>query len=174
MSAQYLARREGWFAVGIDGTIILFKDVFHDKQPGTIRYEAIRGIVRRILSADKYLFLLTSEGLYVIFGLVEHYLAGSEVNPFTPILVVPMQGTDANVVGDRWILIVTQGGVLRMDIDLLQPISSPEDTSALERVGHTPPAKNVKQITPRGVFVMDFGLSCQFRPRFLRSIEIFR
>ena len=139
----------GVVAVGIDGTIILFKDVFHDKQPGTIRYEAIRGIVRRILSAGKYLFLLTSEALYVIVGLVEHFLAGSEENPFTPILVVPMQGSDANVVGDRWILIVTRGGVLRLDIELLKQITPREVARDLERVGHTLPAENVRQITPR-------------------------
>ncbi len=115
----------GAIAVGINGTIILFKDVFHDKQPRTIRYESIRGPVRRILSVGKYLFLLTSEGLYVIVGLVDHFLAGSEENYFTPILVVPMQGSDANVVGDRWILIVTPGGVLRLDIELLKQLKPP-------------------------------------------------
>ena len=117
----------GAIAAGIDGTIILFKDAFHDKQPGTIRYESIQGSVRRILSAGKYLFLLTSEGLYVIVGLVEHFLAGSEENPFTPILVVPLRGSDANVVGDRWVLIVTPGGVLRLDIELLKQIKPPKD-----------------------------------------------
>src|SRR5262249_10135577 len=68
------AAPEGAAALGRDGTLILFRDVLHDRHPGTLKYESIKGTAYRLLSARGYLFVLTSEALYVIAGLVDRFL----------------------------------------------------------------------------------------------------
>jgi len=104
-----------------DGTVILFQDVLNDRQPVTIKYEAIKGTAYRVLSARGYLFLLTSEGLYVLFDLVNRFLSGARDAFRTRGRSFPLEAVDANLVGDQWILIVMPDGVLRLDISLLQP-----------------------------------------------------
>jgi hypothetical protein len=117
------AAPEGAAALGRDGTLILFRDALRDSQPGTVRYETIRGTAYRLLCARGYLFLLTSEGLYVIAGLIDRFLSGGANNSVTPVLVVPMEAVDMNLIGDKWIWIVTPDGVLRFDIDTLERIT---------------------------------------------------
>ena len=110
-------------AVGRDGTIILFKDVLHDRHPGTIKYDSISGTAYRILIARGYLFLLTSEGLYVIAGLIDLFLNHTAENPVTPVLAVPMEAVDANLGSQQWLWIVMNEGALRFDVELLDHIT---------------------------------------------------
>ncbi len=114
---------EGAAAVGRDGTIILFRDVLRDGQPKTIKYESIKGTVYRILSVRGYLFLLTSEGMYVIAGLIERFLRGAADNSVTPVLTLPMEAVDANLGSEHWVWIVMPDGVLRLDVELLAQIT---------------------------------------------------
>jgi hypothetical protein len=109
-------------ALGSDGTLILFRDVLRDRQPGTVRYQSVNGTAYRLLSARGYLFLLTSEALYVIAKLVDRFLNAAE-DTVTPVLVIPMEAVDAGLAGDRWLWIVMPDGVLRLDIELLDHIS---------------------------------------------------
>src|SRR5262249_44656831 len=102
------------------GTVILFRDVLHERKPSTVRYESVKGVAYRLLSAGGNLLLLTSEGLYVITALVDRFLNRAQVAPVTPILVIPMEAVDGNVVGDQWLLIVMADGVLRFDVGLLE------------------------------------------------------
>ncbi len=106
-------------AVGKDGTLILFQDVLTDRNPITIKYESIQGTAYHILSARGYIFLLTSEGLYVIAELIELFQKGSATNAMTPVLALPMEAVDANLGGNECVLIVTPDEVLRLDTRLL-------------------------------------------------------
>ncbi len=107
-------------ALGKDGTLILFRDVLHEKTPTTVKYGAIKGVAYRLLCVRGSLFLLTSEGIHVITGLVDGVLTGKTKDPVTPVLVVPMEAVDASAVGEQWILIVMPDGILRLDVELLQ------------------------------------------------------
>jgi hypothetical protein len=109
-------------ALGRDGTLVLFRDVLRDRQPGTVKYQSVKGTAYRLLSARGYLFLLTSEALYVIAGLVDRFLTAAE-DTVTPVLVIPMEAVDAGLGGDRWLWIVVPDGVLRLDIELLDHLS---------------------------------------------------
>jgi hypothetical protein len=116
----------GAAAVGKDGTLILFRDVLRDSRPRTVKYESVKGVAYRLLSAHGYLFLLTSEGLYVIAGLVDHFMQGASDNPVTPVLAVPMEAVDLGLGSDQWVWIVMPEGVLRFDVRKLEQIT-PDD-----------------------------------------------
>ncbi len=112
-------------ALGKDGTIVLFRDVLHESQPLTVTYDFVRGTAYRILSTRGYLFVLTSEGMYVIAGLVERFLQGAPDNAVTPVLPLPMEAVDAYLGGEQWVWIVMPDGVLRLDVALLaQPAAA--------------------------------------------------
>lgn len=115
----------GIAAIDKDGTVFLFHDALHDRKPAAIKYPDIKGIAYRLLSARGFLFVLTSEGFYAIAGLIERFLAGNPYSQKTPVLSVPMEAVDANLVGD-WVVIVLPDEVARFDVDLLARITPPE------------------------------------------------
>jgi len=94
-------------AVGKDGTLILSRDALHDKHPVTMRFEQVQGAAYRLLSARGHLFLLTSQALYLMFGLAERFLSREPVTKSpAPVAVVPMEAVDANLYQDEWLLTV--------------------------------------------------------------------
>ena len=104
-------------AVARNGVLILIRDVLEDKQPVTRRFDKIVGTPYRLLCAQGLLFLLTSKALYVLARLAEQFVAGDAIgNIATPMLVLPLEGSDANLSGHRWLLIVTPDGVMRYDV----------------------------------------------------------
>jgi hypothetical protein len=108
-------------AVGRDGTLILFKDVFAEADPPMLRFDAIQGTAYRLLGCRGDLFLLTSDGVYVVAGLASRFMAGtSNGAKDTPILRLPMEAVDANLCGDRWLLVVRPNDVLRIDVGEIQ------------------------------------------------------
>lgn len=117
-------------ALATDGTVILFNDAVRDRTPFTVRYEGLKGVAYRLLSCRGYLFLLTSQALYVIADLVKLSLSGFKGDVTTPMLAVPMQGIDANLCDDDWLIVVTPDGALRFDVQLLDDYA----TSAQPRV----------------------------------------
>jgi len=55
--------------------------------------------------------------MYVLARFVDRFLAGEPVGTTTtPMLVLHMEGTDANLCGDRWLLVVMSDGVRRYDL----------------------------------------------------------
>ncbi|MBY0526771.1 MAG: hypothetical protein K2R98_25490 [Gemmataceae bacterium] len=130
----------GAVAVGRDGTLILFRDVLKDSEPGTVKYESIKGDVYRLLSAQGYLFILTTEGLYVIAGLIDRFLNGAANNPVTPVLTVPMEAVEANLGNDQIVWIVMPDGVLRFDVEVLKQIT-PTNLTHGEMKQETPTRK---------------------------------
>jgi hypothetical protein len=116
----------GAVAVGKDGTLILFRDVLRDSRPATVKYDSVKGVAYRLVRAGSYLFLLTSERLYVIAGLIDRFLQGAAGNPLTPVLAVPMEGVDLGQGSDQWVWIVMPEEVLRFDVRKLEQIT-PDD-----------------------------------------------
>jgi hypothetical protein len=104
-------------AIARNGALILLRDVFQDKHPITMRFDNVKGTAYRLLSCRGHLFLLTSKAIYVLARLVDKFLAGEPVGSITtPMLVMMMDAADANLCGDRWLLVVMSDGVRRYDI----------------------------------------------------------
>jgi hypothetical protein len=114
----------GVAALGKDGTVVLSRDVLRDDCPRTVKYEPVRGTAYRILSARGYIFLLTSEGLYVSSGFIDRFLSGGALTSVTPGLALAMEAVDANLGSDQWLWIVMPDGVLRFDVELLDRITA--------------------------------------------------
>jgi hypothetical protein len=104
-------------AIARNGALILLRDVFQDKHPLTMKFDNVTGTAYRLLSCRGHLFLLTSKAMYVLARFVDRFLAGEPVgSSTTPMLVMHMEGADANLCGDRWLLVVMPDGVRRYDV----------------------------------------------------------
>jgi hypothetical protein len=63
------------------------------------------------------IYILTSFGLFMLSGLAERFLRGDLGDGIdTQILVLPMEGVDANLCGSEWLLVVRPDDVLRLDV----------------------------------------------------------
>ena len=108
-------------AIGRDGTLILFRDAQTDKNPFIIKWDAIEGAVYRVLSSRGHVFILTSKALYMLVNLGSRWRRNDPIQGGTTlILTIPVDAVDANVCGDKYLLVVTADKVLRFDIDLME------------------------------------------------------
>jgi hypothetical protein len=107
--------------VGRDGSLFLVRDALRDKNPVTMRFDTVQGTAYRILSARGHIFVLTSRGLFGLMNLGAILVQGLPSGKFvTPVRVIPMEAVDANMVGDRWMLIVMADEVLKFDVSLIE------------------------------------------------------
>jgi hypothetical protein len=108
-------------AVGLDGSIVLARDLLHDKNPVTMKFDTVQGRAYRLLLARGHLFLLTSCALYGLMNLGTRLMHGLPEGKFTtPIFMMPMEAVDASVIDDRWLLVVMVDEVRKFDLDLIQ------------------------------------------------------
>ena len=145
--------------VGRDGAILLVRDALHDRNPVTMRFNTVRGTVYRLLCARGHVFILTSRGLYGLMNLGDRLMQGFTAEKITtPILVMPMEAVDANLVGDRWLLVTTPDEVLKFDVDLFDR-STPENRNG-----------EIREVVPE-TFTRDWQVqSVQFRSNQLASV----
>jgi hypothetical protein len=115
-------------ALGLDGTLVLFRDIVHDKNPITLRYDIVEGIAYRVLSCRGDVYILTGNALYMLNNLSGRFLAGKEVAVDTQILTLSIDGVDANLAGEASLVLTTSEGVVVFDIDRLRT-SSPQSLS---------------------------------------------
>ena len=131
------------FTLTRDSGILIFRDVVTDRDPVTVRYEGILGVAYRIISAGEFVFVLTSRALHVIHNLVDYRNSEFRVNRRTPSTSFKVEAVDMNIVGQRWLLLLTACGVLRLDLNELheqlasrfaEEISEPEPSYLREKV----------------------------------------
>ena len=105
-------------ALGRDGSVALFQDVLHGKKSKTTKFRSVQGTAYSIFSSHGDIHILTSKGLYVLGELAGRFLRNELVSGITtPVRVSPMGAVDANLVYNRWLLIVIPGAVLRLDLE---------------------------------------------------------
>lgn len=107
-------------ALGKDGTLALFHDVLHDvlhdAAPTTIQYGGIEGTAYRVLVVQGTIIMLTSQGLYFLHGLAQRFLQGNPVDMPIPTQERHLEAVDANTADDRWLFIVKNERVIRLDV----------------------------------------------------------
>jgi hypothetical protein len=120
-----------FIAAGIDGTLVFFPGSSAQPDPPPFRYQ-VGGDVYRVLCTSRDVFILTSVGLYSIPGLIERYRQHEPIGTMRASMgLARIHAVDANLVGERWLLIVLANNkVLQIDIDGMLP--SPLVREALE------------------------------------------
>lgn len=100
-----------------DGTVLLFHDVLDQAGRIAVRLNEIQGTAYRVFCAPEIIVILTSHGLYFFPGMAEHVLHRKRA-PAPPIhgVVEHIEAIDANLVGERWLLVVTTDAVRRYDV----------------------------------------------------------
>lgn len=107
-------------ALDQDGAVILFRDALRDKKPLTMRCEAVTGRAYRLLSCKGDLYVLTSNGLYGLLSLAERYLNDVFAGGLLPLTFNDkMDAIDANMVRDRWLMVVLADEVRKYDVQLI-------------------------------------------------------
>jgi hypothetical protein len=107
-------------AIGKTGTFVFFRDVLTDREPVTFTFDGIEGTAYRVLSSDGHLLLLTSTSVYVFGGLAKRLFGVDPVESSPmPVRRLPLEAVDANLVGNRWLLVVMPNEVLRIDLQAL-------------------------------------------------------
>jgi hypothetical protein len=105
-------------AVGKDGTLVFIKRPLSNESSLTTKFEKVKGTVYRILSCRGHIFVLTSDGLFMLANCVERFLGDDAVEAATThIFVMPMEAVDANLYLDRWLLVTMLNCVWRIDIE---------------------------------------------------------
>jgi hypothetical protein len=131
-------------AVSRDCTLILSQDALHDRKPTTIKYDDVKGTAYRVLNYDGNLLLVTSVAIYLLAGLSRRFLAGEPVavKP-APVKTVNLKAVDANVVDNRWLLVVMPDGVSLINLDQL--------VGSVPAVEHADATQDVspKEMSPR-------------------------
>ncbi|HQU41933.1 MAG TPA: hypothetical protein PK867_03940, partial [Pirellulales bacterium] len=116
-----------------NGTLVLFRDVLHDRSPVTLTFNDLHGTAYRIFSARGNIFVLASNGLYVFQGLAKRFVDGQTITHGpTPVRFIRLEAVDANLCEDRWLLVVMPDSVLRLDTDLLFAESSEAELAGME------------------------------------------
>jgi hypothetical protein len=117
--------QEGTLSVAVlgkDGTIMICRDVVEEtarKQASmTTRFADIKGTAYRLLYSMGNLIVVTSQAIYCLGGLVANFLHGK--TDLVTIQEFPIKAIDANVVDEKWLMVVTSRGVLRLDLRKLE------------------------------------------------------
>ena len=105
-----------------DGTLVFFRDILTDKKPQTVRFKRVSGTVYKVMSCRGHVLVLTSDGLYVLLHLASRFLSNKDVNNLSAsTFVLPVVAVDANLVRDRYVLIVTdENTVVQADMEAIE------------------------------------------------------
>ncbi len=133
-------------ALGIDGSLHLFRDAFDPNYGRSFRFDWLEGIAYRILCLQGHIFLLTSQRLYVLPELAARFLGEQPINATTTVTTTVIARTLAAVdlysAFDRWILILLPDRLEVLEIGQLA-IDGTVGTLSLGATEDTP-----KSLTP--------------------------
>lgn len=105
-------------AVGKNGTLIFVKKPFTNIVPLTTKYKKVTGTAYRILSCRGHVFVLTSDGIFMLANIVDQMFGNKgRKRSTTHIFVIPLEAVDMNLYLDKWLLVIMPDAVWRIDIE---------------------------------------------------------
>jgi len=127
-------------AAGMDGEVVLFRDIVSHERPILLKYDEFAGKTYRILSSHGHLFVLTSKAVYVLGNLANRVSDRILGEHGAPVMTIPMEAIDANMCGTRWLLAVMPDEVRRYDVqqihDMITEFTT-NDTGAATSLPHS-------------------------------------
>jgi len=119
-------------ALGRDGRVALFRNILHEGSQHWTLFPCAEGIAYRVFSALGHLMVLSSRGLYVYRDLVNQFWEQNCFDETFPLSrFFPMEAVDANLCGNRWLMVVLTDGIAQYD--LLHPGLTFQVESVAER-----------------------------------------
>jgi hypothetical protein len=111
-------------ALGKDRSLHFLRDPLRSSHMHTLHLPQVPGSAYKLIRYKSHLLLLTSKGLCLIADLVGQFHDGEELEGMRTVGFLPIEAIDFNTAFDRWLLIVTPDGVVRMDLTELFPQSN--------------------------------------------------
>jgi hypothetical protein len=107
-------------ALGRDGSLVLFRDVLTDPMPMPVKFDSVKGVAYRVVCCRGDIYILTSKGLYVLANFGSRFVNGEPTDGFSPpVLPLPMEAIDMNLVDGRWLLVILSNLVRKFDVDFI-------------------------------------------------------
>jgi hypothetical protein len=106
-------------SLGSDGSVHLCSDLLDETTLVNLRFPQISGTGYAIRSGRSHLFVLTSEGIYIIPHLVNRFLEGQRIDGVSTIRHLEVDAFDISVVHERWLLTLRPGAVNLVALDQL-------------------------------------------------------
>lgn len=110
--------------LSLDGSLVLVRNILtlSEKSPRRLRFEGLRGTPRSLLYAVGHLFVLTSAELVAFPELASQFLAGAALDDPVHVFHAPLHAASAFIAGERFLMVVTDGGVRVAEI---LPVGTP-------------------------------------------------
>ncbi len=109
----------------MDCSIHLSTNVWDDPVV-TMVFDKMRGTPYSIHSAQGHLFILTSEELYALEGIVDRFLGGDRIDAGIRAKSMDVDAVDCTIVNDEYLLVVLEDGVL---ISMVESLFGPRPRS---------------------------------------------
>ena len=118
-------------ALGKNRSIHFFRDPLHLREIDSLELPDLQGTAYKLLRYGMHLILLTSKGLCLFPEIIGQFHRGEYIGGERSARYIPIEAIDMNIAFEKWLLIVTSDGVVRMDLAALLP--GVEMPDAIER-----------------------------------------
>ncbi len=91
-------------------------DVFRSQATHTVHLPFVPGTAYKILSYNNHILMLTSRGLCIIPDLIREFHTTGLSRDYRNVKFMDVEAMDINIAFDKWLLILTPDGVMRIDL----------------------------------------------------------
>ena len=108
-------------ALGKNRSMHFFRDPLQIRNIDSLELPYVQGTAYKLLRYGTHLILLTSQGLRLFPDIIGQFHRGEFIGGQRKVRYIPIESVDINIAFEKWLLIVTTYGVVRMDLTTLLP-----------------------------------------------------
>jgi hypothetical protein len=139
--------------LGKNRSLHFFRDPLRLREIDSVEFSYIPGTAYKVLRHGVHVIMLTSKGVCIIVNIIRQFHNGDNIGGERKVRFIKIEAVDINIAFDKWLLVVTTSGVVRMDLEELIP--SVEIPDAIKRrltsyvgTAWTTESENVQTETP--------------------------
>jgi hypothetical protein len=121
VSIQTPTQPLAWMALGKGKTLHFMRNPLRKEIIDTLELSFVPGTPYKVLRYGPHAILLTSKGICIVLDVVIQYHRGEFVSGARPVRFIEIEAIDINIAFDKWLLVVTSSGVVKMDLATLLP-----------------------------------------------------
>jgi len=107
--------------LGKNRSLHFFRDPLHSPVIDSLEFPFVPGTAYKLLRHGAHVILLTSKGICIVQDIISQYHRGENIGGERRVRFIEIEAIDINIVFDKWLLVVTTYGVVRMDLEELLP-----------------------------------------------------